>query len=91
MGWPFTSAAKGSSEVGDGGTSVAGGTVVTAGSAGVVGVLWGIGVILGCVDGVGVVAHASNAKSNGNPVSTLIHFDVIQSSFEDRSAMAFSN
>jgi hypothetical protein len=70
--------------VGDGGTAVAGG------SGGVVEVLWGIGVTLGGVDGVGVVAQAINVRSNGSPMSAPIHFDVIHASFEDRSAMTFS-
>jgi hypothetical protein len=86
MGCPFTSAANGSSAVGDGGTVVAGG------SDGVVGVLlWGTGVALGSVDGVGVGAHAINTRSNGSPVSTLIHFDVIHASFEDLPASILSN
>jgi hypothetical protein len=84
MGWPFTSAANGSSGVEVGGTAVGGG------SGWAVEVLWGAGVTLGGVDGVGVVVHAINAKSNGSPVSTLIRFDVIHASFEDRSAMALS-
>jgi hypothetical protein len=84
MGCPLTSAANGSSELGDDGTVVAGG------SGGVVGVLRGVGVTLGDVDDVGVVVHAINAKNSGSPVSTVTHFDVIHASSEDPLAAALS-